>query len=142
LVDQRITGEGATHAILERTYAEVPTSWSDYTEIDFQFPAFTGLYVAGAGIASSRTEPAYFQSSARVQHDYFFGSPQNIARPSNFEPFDANGNRTLYLTDTTTPTASDYEYYVAARTELVVKTELRRWMGDIWERLTYYVRAR
>lgn len=143
LVNQRITAKDKADGTLTLVFAMVPTTWSDYEEIDYLFPAFTGLNVAGLeGIASSRTTQLYLPVTARVQHDYFFTpDARTIARPALFQPVDVTNLATNSLSTTTIPSNDTYEYYCAAKQELVARVRVRRWMGDIFERLTYYVPA-
>lgn len=145
LVRQRVYKKGVSKvdAILSETFAQLPASYDDYQDIDFLFPAFTGVNTAGMdGVPASRSAPVYKTVSARVSHDFFFqADARTIARPALFEPTDASNNRTNTLTTTTNPTGDEYEYYCASATELVARVAVRRWMGDFWERLTYRVFA-
>lgn len=144
LVNQRITAKDKADGAITLVFAMVPTTWSDYEEIDYLFPAFIGLNVAGLeGIASSRVNPLYVPVTARVQHDYFFttNAQTGVPRPALFQPVDSNNLATNTLTSSTIPSNDTYEYYCASKTELVARVRVRRWMGDIFERLTYYVPA-
>jgi hypothetical protein len=145
LVRQRVYRKGANKvdAILSQTFAQVPASYDDYQDLDFLFPAFTGVNTAGMdGVPASRSSPLYKTVPARVSHEFFFqADARTIARPALFEPTDASNNRTNYLTGTTNPTGDEYEYYCASGVEIVTRVSVRRWMGDIWERLTYRVFA-
>lgn len=146
LVAQRVyrKGDNKTDALLSQVFAQVPASFDTFEDIDWLFPAFTGVNVAGLdGIPASRTQPVYETVSARVSHDFFYTTnPRTITRPTEFRPVNTSNDRTNYLTTTTVPSSDEYEYYVASRQELVVRVRIREWMGDIYERLTYRVEAR
>lgn len=135
LVGQDIAPKDRVKAIVTRLFAEIPTTWDDYTTRDYLFPAFTGVNAAGLdGLPASRANPEYKEADVRVSHVYGYGSAAAITKPSIFAPVDSTNARTNALTATTTPSAEEYEYYIAAQQELVLTTPARRWRGDIFYR--------
>jgi hypothetical protein len=87
--------------------------------------------------------------NCRVVYDYFLpGVTAGISSPSdipNVDPLwiiDNAGRRTHTLSGNSTPNTTDYLALVAAGTQIVIeRSTLSRWRGNIWERVTRYVRA-
>jgi hypothetical protein len=82
---------------------------------------------------------------SRVVHDYALSSDAALESdlPINplFTPLDADGEVVDVLTGATTPTATVYRGFVLARSQIVVESVRRRYMGNIFMRQTRYVPA-
>ena len=87
--------------------------------------------------------------NCRIVYDYFMpGVTAGISKPSDIPDIEAlwildnTGRRTHTLSGNTTPNTTDYLALVAAGTQIVIeRSTLSRWRGNIWERVTRYVRA-
>ena len=87
--------------------------------------------------------------NCRIVYDYFMpGLTAGISKPSDIPDIEAlwildnTGRRTHTLSGNTTPNTTDYLALVAAGTQIVIeRSTLSRWRGNIWERVTRYVRA-
>lgn len=87
---------------------------------------------------------------SKLQMDYFLPgittgvtAPEDIPVISALEIFDNTGRETTSFTATTSPTITAWRSTVAAGTWVAVVSSVpRRWMGNIYERATRYVRAK
>ena len=87
--------------------------------------------------------------SCRVIYDYFLpGVTAKISTPSdipNTDPLyiqDNTGRKTNTATGNTSPTATQYKALIAAGTQIQIeRSNATRWRGNIWERVTRFIRA-
>jgi len=87
---------------------------------------------------------------SKLQLDYFLpgvsagiASPEDIPIIAPLDIYDNTGRRTTSFTSTTSPTLTNWRTRVAnGELVCVVQSIPRRWMGNIYERATRYVRAK
>lgn len=143
IVAQAVKGRGdRTTAIVIRRFAEIPTPIDDPKGYNGLFP---GLEDGSYGVIDEfpfRSRPESVPTVARVRREYFPGPLEQIERIPEFRAVDEDGNATDILTESTSPTAEDYLGWVKTGRELVMRCEISRWQGDIFERSTFYVPAR
>lgn len=148
-----------------RTFAKVPATWTDYEEYSYSFIGLAGAYGVNAETATGRerfTETVL----SKVVYDYWIadGSSQtqngdtatittaaNIPTVARTKYYEA-GYATLetdYLKDSppyataTVPSRTTYEGYVSGGTYVLVPegSLITRYMGQIWQRKTRYIKA-
>ncbi len=112
-------------------------------------PGNNSLYFRQLRKVEDGRDPRTDAVTAWVSFDYYVPgiTPgiSNVADINTYDPeliIDVNGKETLTYTDTTTPSRTDYQALVAAGTLIVAeKTTIKRWMGDIFEASTPFVKA-
>ncbi|PAW76817.1 MAG: hypothetical protein B9S32_13850 [Verrucomicrobia bacterium Tous-C9LFEB] len=99
--------------------------------------------------ASNRVEKSLVVSS-RCQYDYFLpGVTAGIAQPEDIDIYQraffyttATGAETNSLSSSTSPTVAVYKTWISSRQELIPEpSDISRWMGNIWQRKTRYIKA-
>lgn len=107
--------------------------------------SFTNVSGSVAKASAARTNVSTKVVASLLLHDYALSSATNVSTDLPlFAPFsavDATGSETLSLTNTTTPTAATYAALVTGGQRLVVECWQRRYLGNIWERITRTVPA-
>lgn len=88
-----------------------------------------------------RISPKTQVVTSRVAYEYLYtASPSTDLPPFQiFRPITATGEDATLLTGTTIPTASTYQAYLAAGTELNAECRVNRWNGNIYERVTRWI---
>lgn len=131
-----------------RRYATVPATRSEYESYAVTFPA---IYDA-VGSDSYRTLPLSLKVAARVEFAYYhvgvdvaYPTVEDIPLVERFSPlYSASIDAEVdFVNPSTVPTATEYLAMVAAEDEIAVEdSELHPWLGNIYERVTRYVKAR
>jgi len=127
-----------------RSWARVPSSYS----------MSGGIYVYNfPGFATGRAfEVSRFPVAVRIQRDFFlcgnlgtFTQWEDIPITKAFAPYEG-GDSTDYvneLSDTTTPTLNDYLAAIFLEQEIQIEdSKVRSWMGSIYVRENFFVKAR
>lgn len=169
--DAYLVGESPLQAVggglatWTRTYAQKPAQRNEYESFAYQFIGYLGdqlpPYDTWPGTGEQRgRDPFTKKVLSRIQHDYFriFPSGGDYTDVSSI-PFvyaqtyiadETNERQVRYLTDTTLnpvagetiPSQEDYKDLVTNGDEIVAEDcDIRRWMGNIYERVTRYVVA-
>lgn len=102
--------------------------------------------VSGSVIKATpgRSTPSTQLVVSLLQYDYFLtNQPANIPVSQIFRPvYSGNGSdATVLTTNTTYPTSNTYSNTVTNGGYLIAESKLRRWEGNIWERVTRTVLA-
>lgn len=127
-----------------RVYAKVPDQRDEYESFAYQFPGIVGgSLTADEDAARPATTK---QVTSRLQFDYeLTDTPSGIALETKFVVngfsvggviLPADGNLLSGLTD---PTTDDYVNSLIGTEAVAEDSTLRRWRGNIWERVTRYV---
>ena len=157
---------GGGVAMFTRTYAQKPATRSEYESFAYNFIGYLGdqlpPYDTWPGTGEQRgRDPFTKKVLSRLEYDYFrvwatTGDYSSVAsipfiEAQTYITDDTASERPVkYLTDTsintaageTIPTQQDYKALVIAGTEIVAEDcDIRRWMGNIYERVTRYVVA-
>ena len=111
-------------------------------------PGGTITYLSLKKVEPGR-DPYTEEVGSLVQLDYFLpgvsagiGTVQSIPLVSPVTIYDNTGRQTTSFSATTAPTLATWRGYMAAGTYVcVVRSIPRRWMGNIYERATRYVKA-
>ncbi len=111
--------------------------------------SFSGISGTVAVFTPGRPEPQTLVVPSRLQHDYVRSTAATAGTDlpplPAFAPVYATGGSSGQFADvldtTTLPTAVSYAAQVAARTELVVESDLARYLGNLWVRRTRLVPA-
>ena len=120
----------------------------------FTVPAIVDISLPITGTMQCRKaepgrDPETQVVNCRVVYDYFLpGVSAKISTPSdipNTDPLyiqDNTGRKTNTATGNTSPTATQYKALIAAGTQIQVeRSTVNRWRGNIWERVTRFIRA-
>lgn len=134
IVDQEVEPNGQDGAILTRTYAQIPTSIIEFSEMVVRFVGIERGPFQLSEDFPFRTSPYSESVPVEICRDFFLSDPRRICRPKEFRPVDKDGNRTTVLAQDTLPTADEYIGFVNSGVYLVDRVEIKRWQGDIWER--------
>lgn len=131
-----------------RRYATVPATRNEYESFAATFPAIFDA----VGSDSYRTLPLSLKVVARVEFRYFhvgtdplYPTVADIPLIERFSPvFSVSIDAEVdFVNPGTVPTVTDYLAMVEDGDEIAVEdSELRPWMGNIYERVTRYVTAR
>lgn len=137
-----------------RTYAKVPSAHSEPSSIAYNFIGFAGTF--GVNIAAITGRERFTKVvPARIEYAYYRIGDGTY---TTYEDIPILQEQAYYVTDTTlntdylydnppyaadsTPSRSSYETLVAASTEIVAQpSRLSRWMGNIIQRETLYIKA-
>lgn len=97
-------------------------------------------------VQPGRAEPINLVVASRVQYDYALTSTTAIDADLPIYPLfqpviTSTFTATQYLNTLTTPTAATYRTMMQNQTEIVVESIRRRYMGNIYERATRYIKA-
>lgn len=116
----------------QRIFSTKPAQRVEFEAVAFRYP--------GYDVTGTSREPFTLTVSAQVTYDYFWVSDDGAADETDADditlpaPFAFGGN---YLTDSTSPTQSTYAGTVSTGGyTLVLDVALRRWTGNIYERVT------
>lgn len=137
-----------------RVYAKVPETHSEPGTIAYNFIGFWGIF--GINVTTVDGRQRFTKTvPARVQYDYYRLDGVTYVDVTDIPIVEAQrytyGDPSLYLdvdylsdsppfTDATTPTRTEYEGWVLAKTPIVAATsELDLWMGNIVRRKTIYI---
>lgn len=108
-----------------RTFATVPANRTEFESLAFRYPGFDSL-------VETPRDPFTATVLQTVTHTYSYTTtPTSISLDS---PFTYPDN---YLTDDSDPTAAEY----VALTTLTTECVLRRYYGNIWEKITKTIPA-
>jgi hypothetical protein len=139
-----------------RRYAQIPATRDEYETFAYHFIGFEGNFNIGSPLITGRDRFTKVVVS-RIHYEYFLcaaGQPyedpgdipiiseqQYLAAPGSDMPVD-------WLRDSppfdvpSDPTRAAYEAMIAAGTEIVAEdSRVSRWLGNIYERSTRYVKA-
>lgn len=130
-----------------RRYATVPATRNEYETYLHTFLEIVNA-TGGDGARSSFTKKV----NSRIEYAYFhvgsvaYPTIDDVPLISGFQPTYAYWGSALeveFLSLVTTPTSDAYLAMVAAEDEIAVEdSDVRPWMGNIYERVTRYVVAR
>lgn len=116
-----------------RVYAQTPSGHNDFQSLVYSFPA----------MQTWRPDPRVATTTVRVWNDFFqTDSPQSITLSGaqiwrNVYGFDVG-----QLSAITIPTATEYSGWVGSGREFIAQdAQLSRFMGNIYRRETFYVKA-
>ncbi len=160
--DSELQDLGGGIARYTRQWATIPANRNEWGTFAFTFPGLKGTAeppynqywnVDVGGGRDPRTESV----KSRIYHEYFlcaagqtYTSPDEIptiepfrvklaSNPDAVMPYALPSG--VYLEDTT-PTKEEYEASIAAEDELVAESSKpERWQGEIYVRMTHYVKA-
>lgn len=151
LINITYTRGGIAYAQTFSAPAVATTNTSQVT-VERTLPG-SGSFSAITGTVSvftpGRAAPATIVGPSRLQHDYLRSTAADVGGDlpplAVFAPVYATGGSSGQYADvldtTTLPTAVSYAAQVAARTELVVESDLARYLGNLWVRRTRLVPA-
>jgi hypothetical protein len=116
-----------------RDFAELPSGFNDYSTLVYTFPA----------LQTWRPLPRVATVTARIWNDFFLtGAPQNITLSGAQVWRNVYGFDSTTLSAITTPTATAYSGMVGSGIEFLPQdSQLARFVGPIFRRSTYYVKA-
>ena len=107
-------------------------------------------FVAGSLFKAQPSRQAFSQVQPTItQFDYFLPgvtanitTPEDIAVAQPFRPIvESTGVEVDFLNDFTAPSVSQYRDFIVNGELLVISSDVRRYKGNIYERVTKYVRA-
>ena len=109
----------------ERTYAAVPSSWEDYEEYHYINQALESISGTTTLIEWGKL------TTSKLRYDYFHTLTPDVIRLFTAYRLTSLGGNTFVL-GAHSPTLNGWE--------VAEDSTIRRWMGNIYERVTRYVR--
>ncbi|MGC3961332.1 MAG: hypothetical protein QM813_26415 [Verrucomicrobiota bacterium] len=146
-----------------RRFATVPANRDEFESFSYRFPGLLGAsnppynqyWVTEPG---DGRDPRVDTVSSRLAHEYFLvGAGQTYTTPSEIPVIESQqytlvGNDNVSINyllaagvypDDSTPTKEDYLTMIASEDELVAEdSRISRWLGNIFVRITRYVKAK
>lgn len=141
LVDEQIEKTTGDLIYFSRKWSNVPEVWNDAASMAFTFP---GIDV-GDSVPNIVRFPLTLPVVARIQHDYFVTTQpfKDILMVKKFAVLNAYGYEFEYLGGPTAPPLSLYLSWMASSQDIIAQdSTIERYLGDIWVRKSYYVKAR
>jgi hypothetical protein len=145
-----------------RRYSKIPSDRNEYEMFGYNFIGYLGVWGSEEDNVSGR--PRRVQNVlSRLAFTYFLVDPALASDDApnkkyklvtsipllTAQTYKSNGIDADFLhnnppyTSSSTPSRTTYEGWVTGGTEIVVEDSgLRRWQGNIWERVTRYVKAK
>lgn len=144
-----------------RRYSTIPVSRSEFEMFSYNFIGYMGTWGINVDVVTGRER--FVQSVlSRVQFDYYLVDPFGVESvPDHIytdvediplvaaQSYKIGGIVSDYLYDAppfalaSVPSRTSYEALVTGGSEIVAEESvLRRWQGNIWERITRYVKAK
>lgn len=116
-----------------RDYAEIPSGFNDYASVVYTFPA----------LQVWRAFPRVATVTSRIYNDFFLSdAPQNITLSGAQVWKNVYGFDSTMLTTNTIPTAASYSGWIGSGVEFLAQdSQLTRFLGPIFRRSTYFVKA-
>lgn len=136
----------------EATFARVPATHEEPSEIDYDFIGFYGAFGVNAITIDGRPREVRYVP-ARIQYDYFLLEPGQSLDEIPIEQaqeyyVNTPSLKTNFLADAppftvaSTPSRTEYQAMIDAEQEIVaVPSRRHRWMGNIIQRETIYIKA-
>ena len=115
-----------------RTFSTVPANRTEYEKSSFNFPAYKTDSDTTTDLRPSFTQAVV----AKVVFSYLKTTDPgaDLTITGIFQPEDDASNKVNFVASDSTPTRTVYAGYVTAGTYIQSReTEIRRWMGNIWE---------
>ena len=131
---------GAGCYSFNRSYAELPSSYNSYERFAVTFPSLS-FSTGGSGSFAYRSTVTKTVFS-RIAHDFFYTDNPATLSLTSAQRFTLGGLDTIILTADSSPTATTYTGWMIAGTEFVAEDATAvRYLGNIWDRQTRWVKA-
>lgn len=163
IAETEIQNLGAGLGQWTRRYATLPAARDDYETFAYRFPGLLGAYNPPynqywVNDPGDGRDPRTDTVNSRLAYEYFLIGPGQTYTAAGDIPiipaqqYTLVGNDNVVINyllaagvypDDSTPTKEDYLAMIAAGTELVAEdSRVERWQGNIFQRVTRYVKAK